>query len=316
MQRRISVIIPVYNAEKYLERCIESILVQTYTDWEIILVDDGSNDGSSRICDEYAMNYDNIVAFHQSNGGVSVARNTGLQHSSGNYICFVDCDDWISSCMFEYLMKAIIEDESDMAMCRIQITDCYFDDEIIPYSNIKKFTQDSNQYLVDNFLNHGNSCCAKIFQKDTLAGLVFQQGLTIGEDMLFLLKAREKFSKVSVLDFNGYYYLQLATSAMNKEFRPSFMDEIRCWQQALFELKDCDLFTRNKVKSVLIISSFQVLNKLALTEQVYPEFEKKCREVITSNMAGWRYLCSKEKVQFILAFISIRLYKKVYKILV
>ena len=113
----ISIIIPIYNVEKYLPTCLDSILAQTYTNLEIILVDDGSPDGSGTICDEYASHDSRFVVVHQQNGGVSVARNAGLDHATGDYIGFVDPDDWIEPTMFETMMQSIINESSDGAIC-------------------------------------------------------------------------------------------------------------------------------------------------------------------------------------------------------
>lgn len=97
----ISVIIPVYNVEKYLRRCVESVMLQTYKDIEILLIDDGSTDGSGQICDELAYKDRRIHVFHKENGGVSSARNLGIERACGDYICFVDSDDWIDIDYFE-----------------------------------------------------------------------------------------------------------------------------------------------------------------------------------------------------------------------
>lgn len=95
--QKISVIVPVYNVEKYLSRCIDSIISQTFSDFELILVDDGSTDSSGKICDEYGKKDGRVKVIHKRNGGLSSARNCGLENAKGNYICFVDSDDWISS---------------------------------------------------------------------------------------------------------------------------------------------------------------------------------------------------------------------------
>ena len=100
---KISVIVPVYNVEKYLHKCIDSILVQTFTDFELLLIDDGSTDKSGDICDEYAVKDARVRVFHTENRGVSAARNHGLREASGDWICFVDSDDWVENCYLEYL---------------------------------------------------------------------------------------------------------------------------------------------------------------------------------------------------------------------
>lgn len=114
---KISVIVPVYKVEPYLHRCLDSILMQTYRELEIILVDDGSPDNCGAICDEYAVMDDRIVVIHQQNAGVSAARNAGLDIAAGEYIGFVDPDDWIEPDMYEYLMQAIVTHDADIASC-------------------------------------------------------------------------------------------------------------------------------------------------------------------------------------------------------
>ena len=112
----ISVIVPVYNVESYLRRCVESIIVQTYPDLDIILVNDGSSDASGAICDEYALRDSRIRSFHVKNGGVSTARNYGIEHARGQFIVFVDGDDFIHCQMIERLYTAIC-DGMDIAIC-------------------------------------------------------------------------------------------------------------------------------------------------------------------------------------------------------
>ena len=117
MKDLISVIIPVYNVDKYLERCIDSVIVQTYSNLEIILVDDGSNDDSGIICDRYAKFDDRIKVIHKKNGGVSSARNEGIKYCNGKYIGFVDSDDYIDSTMYEYLYNLLISNDADISCC-------------------------------------------------------------------------------------------------------------------------------------------------------------------------------------------------------
>ena len=113
----ISVIIPVYNTKKYLEQCIKSTLSQTYDNIEIILVDDGSTDGSGDICDKYAMENSNIQVVHKLNAGLGMARNTGLELVNGTYVAFLDSDDYISPHMIENLYKKILEE--NVSVCRV-----------------------------------------------------------------------------------------------------------------------------------------------------------------------------------------------------
>lgn len=114
---KISIIVPVFNIDYYLNKCIQSIVDQTYINLEIIIIDDGSYDNSPFICDEWAQKDNRIIVIHKENGGLSDARNTGLEIASGEYIGFVDGDDWIAPEMIEKLLKAILNDKSDIAAC-------------------------------------------------------------------------------------------------------------------------------------------------------------------------------------------------------
>ena len=113
----ISIIVPVYNVEQYLRRCVDSILAQTFTDFECILIDDGSPDNCPAICDEYAERDNRIIVIHQKNAGVSAARNAGLDLARGEWIGFVDSDDWCDPGMYEFLYKNAITNQVDISIC-------------------------------------------------------------------------------------------------------------------------------------------------------------------------------------------------------
>ena len=114
----ISVVVPVYNVEKYINDCIDSIINQTYRELEIILVDDGSNDSSGAICDEYAMKDDRIRVIHKKNGGLAEARNKGIDSANGSYLAFIDSDDHINVHMMDILLNNLIKTDSDISVCR------------------------------------------------------------------------------------------------------------------------------------------------------------------------------------------------------
>ena len=122
-EKLLSVIVPVYKVEPYLHRCIDSIRNQTYKNLQIILVDDGSPDNCGKICDEYAELDARIIVVHQKNGGASAARNKGLRYAVGDYVAFVDSDDWIASTMYETLVRMIERNDLDIARCGIIETD-------------------------------------------------------------------------------------------------------------------------------------------------------------------------------------------------
>ena len=116
---KISIIVPVYNVEKYLEKCVRSILAQTFTDFELILVDDGSPDSSGAMCDQFAEQDQRVKVIHKENGGLSDARNAGIEIATGEYLGFVDSDDYIADDMYELLYTNIVKEDADLSICGI-----------------------------------------------------------------------------------------------------------------------------------------------------------------------------------------------------
>lgn len=183
----LSIIVPVYKVEKYLPRCIDSILAQTFGDFELILIDDGSPDGCGRICDEYARKDKRIVVIHQKNMGVSAARNAGLDIAHGRYIGFVDSDDWIEPQMYEVMMDAIRENGADMAVCGVRYAD--EDGKFTRADRLSEGVYTRAGLLEDVFAmpnKLGGGCCNKVFDASKIASVRFKVGMTIAEDALYL----------------------------------------------------------------------------------------------------------------------------------
>lgn len=181
---KISVIIPVYNVAKYLHCCIDSVLAQTFTDFELLLIDDGSKDNSGEICDEYARKDNRVRVFHKENEGVSVARNIGIGHSSGTYLMFLDSDDWLESSCLDYCLKSMKDDNLDfLQFGYARVTD---DGNVLYKSSVSTQILNRSEFVKsDNF----NVCVwgalfrMSIIHKHCLA---FKKGLKLGEDQLFL----------------------------------------------------------------------------------------------------------------------------------
>lgn len=183
----LSIIVPVYKVEKYLPRCIDSILAQTFGDFELILIDDGSPDGCGRICDEYAQKDKRIVVIHQKNMGVSAARNAGLDIARGRYIGFVDSDDWIEPQMYEVMVDAIRENGADMAVCGVRYAD--EDGKFTRADRLSESVYSRDGLLEDVFAmpnKLGGGCCNKVFDASKTASVRFKVGMTIAEDALYL----------------------------------------------------------------------------------------------------------------------------------
>lgn len=203
----ISIIIPVYNVEKMLPKCVDSMLGQTYTDWELILVDDGSKDSSGRVCDAYAEKDDRIRVFHKENGGVSSARNLGLAEAKGNYVGFIDSDDWVDS---TYLADFGIDKvEADFYISGA-LYNTYGTD--YSYKKYKKAFCKDIQEIKETFFEQGLEAngypWGKLFKLSIIKEnhLSFNESMTINEDHLFVFQFYLCISTLFVTDRAGYHY--------------------------------------------------------------------------------------------------------------
>ena len=255
MRAKISVIIPVYNASGLLPDCLQSIALQTWTDLEVLLVDDGSTDDSAGICRSFCEKDSRFRLLQKENGGVSSARNLGLKEASGDYIAFVDADDWLCPEMLEHQVECLEKDGSDMAMCGFQEAgeaerrqfrrDCGTGESTQLLKRQDKKLSDKKPPDKENADKErrdgeaaGNTRCWSIlFRKEILQEARFQEGLTIGEDLLFLIDLLPALKKVSLIKTREYCYYINDDGAMFSGFKPAYMDQITCWQQAREKIK-------------------------------------------------------------------------------
>lgn len=230
---KISVIVPVFNDALYLRKCLESILNQTYTNIEIILVNDESIDNSGEICDEYAEKDARIKVVHQEKQGVSVARNTGLQHAQGEFIGFVDADDYIGVDMYEKLYRACIETGSSIAICKLGRE---INGEIINNGGIEHYTRELNNEEAIRELFKGVlyrfSLCNKLFSKNCFAGITFPVG-RIHEDLSSTYKLFAKAKKSVYLNFAGYIYVKQKESILTKSYYEKRLDAFIGWDEII-----------------------------------------------------------------------------------
>ena len=228
----ISVIVPVYNVEKYLRRCIDSIINQTYTNLEIILVDDGSPDNCGKICDEYADKDSRIKVIHQQNGGLSAARNAGLDIATGDYIGFVDSDDYIAPEMYEKLYEALVQSDADVSICNFQRVD----EEGNRLKTREKINNDifTNYQALTELQGNKGLCfiivCNKLFNKALFNEVRFPLGKKC-EDNYIAHKLIYNSKRAVCIDDILYYYLQRETSIMSNITLEFCFDEIKGFMQ-------------------------------------------------------------------------------------
>lgn len=227
----VSIIVSVYNAEKYLHRCVDSILNQTYKDFELILVDDGSKDLSLKICDEYALKDSRVKVLHQENAGVSVARNTGLNFCRGQYIAFVDADDYVGSEMIKKLTCGI-EFGADIVISGF--LSCYEKQvKTVLVNAPEKFDL---QALKENYDTYkiANSVCAKLYRRDLIGDIRFNDKVSMGEDLLFNLQYYNHCQNFVCLSEADYYYDCTNQSSAMHNFKAEY---IVCQKLLYGELK-------------------------------------------------------------------------------
>lgn len=221
----ITVVVPVYNAENYLSECIESIIKQTYKNWELILVNDGSSDSSDTICKKYVTKDERIRYISKENGGVSSARNAGIASAKGNYIAFVDSDDFIS----EIMLSELIAQKADFAMCGYELFDDFTKSSSLRYEchelhgDIAKLAINISEYLSPPFLL---GPCFKLFRMEIINNnnFCFPLELSYGEDAVFVFEYLQKCSTISINSQVGYSYRKHGNMTLSSKFRKDKID--------------------------------------------------------------------------------------------
>lgn len=237
--KKLSVVVIIYKVEKYLNKCIESIVNQTYKNLEIILVDDESPDNCPKMCDEWAKKDSRIKVLHKKNGGVSDARNKGMELVTGEYLAFVDADDFLSIDMYKTLVDLLEKNDADMSACR----DSQFEDGTEP-----NFTIEDNVYLFKNsneayknlFSNNNvilNNTWNKLCKKELYDGIIFPYGES-AQDTSTTYKIIAKCKKVAVTPSKLYAYRQRRESAVHKCSRKFAIDCITAYNRQYNDLKD------------------------------------------------------------------------------
>lgn len=233
----ISVIVPIYNVEKYLNRCIDSILNQSFTDFELILVDDGSTDESGRICDEYSNKDNRIIVIHKTNEGAGMARNTGLDwcfdNSDSKWIAFVDSDDWIHKNYFEIMTNAALKFNTDIVITKLEDTYEYIKDKTIAVSS-KIISVD--ELHINNILATIQPPC-KIIKKCLFKDIRFPD-YKVCEDTFTIFKTILKCKKVAFIDNYIYYRYKRIGSLCHSENYDELLNVIKYFDNNLEYYKD------------------------------------------------------------------------------
>lgn len=221
---KISVVVPVYKVEQYIYKCVDSILNQTFSDIEVILVDDGSPDRCGEICDKYAEKDTRIQVVHKENGGLSDARNAGMQYAAGEYIIFIDSDDYIDTDMFEYMYNNLVQAGADMATCGIYEV---YSDRVEQQDETGDFVCSGEEAFRCILRGHTirGEIWNKLIRRSCIEGLQFPKG-KLYEDIYFTVDMMQRIKQVAVGTKPKYYYLHREDSITGKPYRPQVYDII------------------------------------------------------------------------------------------
>lgn len=310
MEPLISVIIPVYNVEQYLRRCVDSVIAQSYSNIEIILIDDGSTDKSGEICDEIGKTDDRIIVYHKENGGVSRARNYGIDRAKGEYIGFVDSDDFIAVDMYEYLYKLISENDSKIAICGA--ADYYSDDSIVypPHRTEKKvhnieairmmLESETPMYVVN-----------KLFAREVFKDIRFEPDM-IYEDALILLDLFKHADNVAVSSDTKYYYYRRPGSLSSAKYSEKIHDIVKAHDHNYYIASSIDASLCRPAKARqcwarLVVLDRMIVSGRSLNEPIakkYIDFVRGNTGIVVNN----KLFTAKRKAMFVSLCISPSLY--------
>lgn len=291
MEELVSVIVPVYNVEKYLRKCIDSIKNQTYSNLEIILVNDGSTDNSYKICNEYAKEDRRIKIINKANGGLSSARNSGIKVARGTFIAFVDSDDWIEDAMIEKMIDVAVKEQADVVHCGIkQVLEngkkykVLFEDNLILNSNdeiLRAYFTEKISVIV----------CNKLFRRKVIEDIRMVEGKN-NEDNMYCMEVFLRANKLVAISDPFYNYLQRSNSITKIEFNEKKMDAI---YSGNYVLNICDNHAKeysNYAKINLCLICYYLYqdlmisnndNKIEYKEKIITEFNKNYNEIKKSN---------------------------------
>ena len=229
----VSIVVPVYNGDRYLQECVDSILAQTYKNTEIILVDDGSTDLSSKICDDYAKNNDRVKAIHQKNGGVSSARNTGIDYASGEFITFIDADDTINRDYIEYLHEDMIKHSTTtVTTTAMDVVTSYMKkalDDVVQDADILVLSVEDTMRELYRGTLEGTRNGVQMFSLKMLNDnkIRYNKIMAVGEDFDFFARAIMVSNKVVVDKRKMYFYRSNPASVMLQDFNRKHFEAIK-----------------------------------------------------------------------------------------
>ncbi|WP_411032151.1 glycosyltransferase [Spongiimicrobium sp. 3-5] len=289
MNNLISIIVPIYNSEMYLHRCIDSILVQTYENLEIILINDGSHDNSAKICDDYAKSDARVIVVHKKNAGLSAARNSGLDLMSGSYFGFVDSDDWIHPEMFGSLLSAATENNTSLALCGFGHSN---DSQSLKIAkDVTNIVLQDSEELLKFYFNHGFYVWRNFYATETFGNLRFRDDVLFVEDLYYGPEVAALATKSVFIPNPLYiYYIENTTSLTRSSYSrrmfitlDAYVNMKRRVQELFTENKELLEIIRRRVQKNCLYHLQSLFN--SKDKELDPEhiFAKKTKRVYNEN---------------------------------
>lgn len=285
----VSVIVPIFNTERYLEKCLTSIMQQTYQDLEIILVNDGSIDRSGKIAASFAEQDSRFFLIEQENQGVSTARNNGLDHAHGEYILFVDSDDWLEPIMVEELVHNMKQSDTDISCCQYDIGVKYPGEQLEIWSKDKAI----REFLVHRYFN--GALVNKLFKRELIGEKRLDLDIKYGEDALFLWKNLLYVNSICITNQVLYHVSLHGDSASGGGFKPIRLQSHQVWKHISSSAKqinkECYLLSMAQLGKMAFDSFYMML----LSNTLISNYEQECRNIISECI--WYDLCA-DYIQF------------------
>lgn len=322
MDKLISVIIPAYNVEKYLAKCLNTVLEQTYKNLEIIIVDDGSADNTGKICDEYAEKDSRIKVIHKENGGVSAARNDAIDIATGEYITFVDSDDLISNDYCEKMLTEILNNDAEVSICMVKRFVEGEEFQIEPNENVNVYTAEETIYNLMSVSNFYDYACGKMYLRTLFDGIRFPLGRRY-EDSATNYKLYSAANKVVVIEEELYYYLTRPDSFVESKYTSSKQND----NYLLIEERTEFLINRFPHMKEMLNAGY-IRNALTLIERTYlsgdrelmnseiiEKVEKRIRDILNDiDKNSFENILSNYKLASMYLFLENReIYAKIAK---
>ena len=312
----VSVIVPVYNVEKYIDRCVESLVKQTFADIEILWIDDGSTDSSSKRCDDWAQRDARVRAIHKENGGLSSARNCGLDHALGEYLLFVDSDDFVAPGYVERLYHEMAGSQTDIVICNYlcvdesgkEVNSTYYTyvQTMEPFSNITAlmlFEDQSYGMFFDVVWN-------KIYKKELFSDIRFPEGVSLVEDIYVMPKLYYAATGISVISDKLYYYVFREGSLSHGTFNSS---EDYLLRKPMMESRLRDYIDWG-IKELILIQYIHLCSLILQNDSNSKAEIQRLQKEYRSYYFSGKYvgkLAFGRRLKYLLAAINLRLYHKI-----